>query len=141
MRSARSKSSGTRGTSNSDARHPKRRLATSDRNALSVFAACARAHAEVVAHCVDLPQYVRPVTDEIRIAERLSDLSILNEIGLGHTKDEVASCSVDLTATEMSDVDPAIGLGDDLVGILAASDLLSWPGESPTCTRSKCRSR
>ena len=62
-------------------------------------------------------QHLGAVADEVALAERLGDLAVLDEVGLGHAEHEVAGGGVDLTATEVGDVDALLGVGHDVVGV------------------------
>ena len=99
----------------------KRRLTVADRHALAVLAARARvAHREVVAQQVDVAQHLRTVADQVAFAQRLGDLTVLDQVGLGHAEHEVAGGRVDAAAAELGDVHAVIGAADDVVGILGA---------------------
>ena len=54
------------------------------------------AHREVVADSVDVAQHLRTVADEVGLPQRLGDLAVLDEVGLGHAEHEVAAGRVDL---------------------------------------------
>ncbi len=54
-------------------------------------------------------QDLRTVADEVALAERLGDLAVLDQVGLGHAEHEVAGGRVDLTAAELRDVDAVLG--------------------------------
>ena len=49
---------------------------------------------------VDQREHLRAVADEVALAQRLGDLAVLDEVGLGHAEHEVAGGRVDLTAAE-----------------------------------------
>ena len=49
-------------------------------------------------------QHLRAVADEVALAERLGDLAVLDEVGLGHAEHEVAGGGVDLAAAEVGHV-------------------------------------
>src|SRR5262245_11638574 len=52
-------------------------------DALAVLAARARPRVEVAADRVDEAKRLRPVADELRGADRLGDLTVLDHVGLG----------------------------------------------------------
>ena len=98
--------------------HPQRGHPVAHRNALAVLATRpGRTHGEVGAHRVDVLEHCRAVPDEVPLPQRLGDLPALYEVRLGHAEDEVAGGGVDLTSTEVGDVDPGLGVGHDVVGI------------------------
>ena len=73
---------------------------------MTIFSAGARVtHSEVVAETIDITQNLRTITNEISFAQRLGDLTIFNEVGLGHSKDKVSSRSIDTAATKVSNID------------------------------------
>ena len=78
------------------------------------------AHGEVVAEQVDVLQHLRAVADEVALADRVGELAVLDQVGLGHAEHEVAGGGVDLAAAELGDVDAVVGGPDDLVGIVGA---------------------
>ena len=50
---------------------------------------------------VDAAEHLGAVADEVALAERLGDLAVLDEVGLGHAEHEVAGGGVDLAAAEV----------------------------------------
>src|SRR6185436_8096579 len=93
------------------------RLSDAHWHALSGLAA--RAHAlverEVIAHHFHPRQRARPFAYQRRALDRRFDLAVLNEVGLGALKHELAGGDVDLTAPEIDRVNPAIEAAQDLL--------------------------
>ena len=58
---------------------------------------------------VDVAQHLRAVADQVALAQRLGDLAVLDQVGLGHAEHEVAGGGVHLAAAELGDVDAVLG--------------------------------
>ena len=98
---------------------PQGGLAVADGDALAVLAAgTGRTHGEVVAHHVDVAQHFGAAADEVGVAERLGDVAVGDQVGLGHPEDEVTGGGIDLAAAQLGHVHPVRRLADDLLGVL-----------------------
>ena len=76
-------------------RDAQRRLARRHRHALAVLAAHAGPGVEVVADRVDPPQHLGTVADQLRGADRVGDLAVLDQVRLGdrRTRSRRSRCS------------------------------------------------
>ena len=78
------------------------------------------AHREVVADRIYVHQHLGAVADQVAFAQRLGDLAVLDEVGLGHAEHEVAGRRVHLPAAELGHIHAGGGVGDDVVGVNVA---------------------
>ena len=78
------------------------------------------AHLEVVAHAGDLAEHIGAVADQIDVANRRSDLPVLDQVALRDRKDEVAVGDVDLSAREGLAVDAEVDAADQVLGRVLA---------------------
>ena len=54
-------------------------------------------------------EHLRAVADEVALADRVGDLAVLDQVGLGHAEHEVAGGGVDLAAAELGHVHAVLG--------------------------------
>ena len=86
-------------------------------HALTVLAAHAGPGVEVVADDVDHAQHFGTVADQLRGADRVGDLAVLDQVRLGDAEHEVAGRGFDLAAAELRAVEAVLDAADDVVGI------------------------
>ena len=71
-----------------------------------------------MAEPVDASEHLRAVADQVALTDRVGDLAVFDQVGLGHAENEIAGGGVDLPSAELRHVHTGVGVGDDRLGVV-----------------------